>query len=282
MMCDGKLLKKCNLFIRELQNAEKCIVELVENPETQIRYVKKRILGRGQRLAFQKELAVARILDPHPNIIQLLDCKVLKDEKNQPFEFQILYEYCEGGDLYDFFAKHRRKRIRKADVWNIMNGVIYGIKTLHENHIIHRDIKLENVVLTADMMPKLCDFSFSEWDSYRTQTSCSHVVQDNPSLLKIDRYLIGTCGYLSPDLITTKIATPQSDIFSLGVLFYELFTSENAFESGCAVDFSVDPEQLYFPRRCTKNITDMIKAMLSKHPQQRPKVSQLLEFFSKQ
>lgn len=280
MLWTGNLIRKCNVLLRELQTTEKCVVELVEHPETHKRYVKKRIMGRYQDLAFQKELAVARILGSHPNIIELHDCAILKDERDKPFEYQLLYEYCEGGDLYQLASQNRKKRIRKTQVWKIMMGILNGVKALHDHCIIHRDLKLENVVLTGDNIPKICDFSFCEWDSYSTELCDKQIVKENPSLRKIDDYLVGTCGYISHDLILTKIATPRTDVFSLGVLFYELFTCYTAFEAKCPVDYVVNPNELEYPRRCTKNIVVLMKNMMSKHPHQRPKLSELVDFFS--
>jgi len=281
MLWTGNLIKKCSILLRELQTTEKCVVELVEHSETHKKYVKKRIIGRHQDLAFQKELAVARIIGYHPNIIELYDCAILRDERDRPFEYQLLYEYCEGGDLYELTAHNRKGRIRRSKVWNIMLGIVNGVKAMHDNFIVHRDLKLENVVLTGDGVPKICDFSFGEWDSYNTELSDKLAdVKENPNLRKIDDYLIGTCGYLSPDLILTKIATPRTDIFSLGVLFYELFTCYTAFDTGCQVDYVVNPDDLGYPRRCTKNIVSLLKRMMSKHSHQRPKLSELIDFFS--
>jgi eukaryotic-like serine/threonine-protein kinase len=144
----------------------------------------------------------------HPNIASLLDGGI--NESGQPF---LAMEYVEGKNIAEFCkdlsVKNRLKLFLK-----VCKGVAYA----HRNLVIHRDIKPSNILVNHENEPKLLDFGLaklSEKDSHTTQTGMRAL----------------TPAYASPEQLKGETITTASDIYSLGVVLYELFTETRPFET---------------------------------------------------
>ena len=116
-----------------------------------------------------------------------------------------MFEYVSEGDLVKYFKVN--PLIEEGELKEFIYKIVMGINYLHENNIIHRDLKLDNILLDKKMNPKICDFGISsEYD---------------PNKKIIDTG--GTPAYLSPEVIASKgEICPKSDIWSLGILLFLL------------------------------------------------------------
>lgn len=151
---------------------------------------------------FQREAASLRALN-HPNIVHFYD---LFQEEGHRF---MVIEYVRGGSLSNLM--HREGRSLSAKVaLAIMTGVIDGLDHAHRHGIIHRDVKPGNVLLTPEYVPRLADFGVARLLRENRMTETGLVV--------------GTIPYMSPEVCSGDDASPASDLWSAGVMFFEMLT----------------------------------------------------------
>lgn len=142
----------------------------------------------------------------HPNIIKLYG--IFQDEKT----VWLVLEMAEGGSLYEFIEKNgplSSEQLRPI-AFQLLAAILY----LEKRNVIHRDIKLENILLDKNSSPMLCDFGWAV-----------HKVDG------LRKSFCGTVLYLPPEMILRKPYDQKVDIWSLGVLFYELLAMRPPFYS---------------------------------------------------
>ncbi len=154
---------------------------------------------------FKREAKILARLD-HPNIIKVLDFGTSKEY------FYISFEYIEGESLRNAF---KTKNLTLEQKEHLMIQLLRGLGYAHANQIIHRDIKPENVFIDKNLNAKLGDFglALSAEDNFVT----------NPYSI------VGTPSYMSPEQVRGAKLTAQSDLFSAGVVLFELFSGKNPF-----------------------------------------------------
>lgn len=164
---------------------------------------------------------ISRVIDfNHPNLVRYYDA-ILMHTTNQfgeEIEYQIgVMEYVSGGDLKGFLENPKPSHLHE-----VVEGIIQGLAYLHQRNIIHRDIKPGNILLQpheGSLIPKICDFGISKTVGSEA-TALSNV--------------IGTFEYMSPEQLGNnpdQMISTNADLWSLGVLLYELFTGELPFGS---------------------------------------------------
>lgn len=154
---------------------------------------------------FKREGKILAKLD-HPNIIKVLDFGMSKEF------FYISFEYIEGESLRNIF---KTKSLSQEQKEHVMIQLLKGLDYAHKNEIIHRDIKPENIFVDKNLNVKLGDFglALSAEDNFVT----------NPYSI------VGTPSYMSPEQVRGSKLTVHSDIFSTGVVLFELFSGKNPF-----------------------------------------------------
>lgn len=164
----------------------------------------------GQDLAarFQDEIRAAGKL-VHPNIIIVYDTG--EDEEAA----YVAMEYVEGDTLENLIQ--RGMRFSREQVIDILGQICEGLEYTHRRGIVHRDLKPSNIMLVKGKKVKITDFGISK------------AVGASSSLLTHTGILLGTPSYMSPEQITGKEIDGRSDIFSLGIIFYQLLTGEKPF-----------------------------------------------------
>ncbi len=157
------------------------------------------------RERFEREAkAVAKL--HHPNIVTVHDLGY--DENGAPF---IAMELLEGSDLQHLAEAGS---LSLGDKINIVLQVCGGLAHAHQSGIVHRDIKPANIFVLRDGTAKIMDFGVSRW--MQTQRTQSGLV-------------VGTAGYISPEQLRGKPADGRADIFSLGVVLFEILTLQTLF-----------------------------------------------------
>jgi DNA-binding SARP family transcriptional activator/pimeloyl-ACP methyl ester carboxylesterase/tRNA A-37 threonylcarbamoyl transferase component Bud32 len=157
---------------------------------------------------FVREGAVLRRLD-HPNIVGILETF------EQDGRYAIVMEYVPGGSLRALLDQ--AGRLPLAQVLAIGLELADALSRAHHLGIIHRDLKPENVLLAADGAPRLTDFGMARWD------------QDADTLTQTGT-LFGSPAYMSPEAVRGEELDARSDIWSLGVLLFELLAGRRPFE----------------------------------------------------
>lgn len=144
----------------------------------------------------------------HPNIATLYDFQEFGNE------LLIFMEFI-NGDSLDSLIEAKYFSIEES--LKVFESIVEAISYIHQHGIIHRDIKTDNVKLTADGVPKLLDFGIAKDSSSQNLTQVGGV--------------IGTPNYLAPEQLEGRMATEQTDVWALGVLLYKMLTGKVPFES---------------------------------------------------
>ncbi|HWL24376.1 MAG TPA: Stk1 family PASTA domain-containing Ser/Thr kinase [Ureibacillus sp.] len=165
---------------------------------------------------FQREALSATSL-MHPNIVSIYD--VGEDEDMH----YIVMEYIKGKTLKQYINEY--SPISPARSVHIMRQLTSAIAHAHENQIIHRDIKPQNILIDEDGNCKITDFGIS------TTLSATSFTKTNS--------VLGTVHYLSPEQARGGLATKKSDIYALGIVLYELLTGELPFSGESAVSIAL-------------------------------------------
>lgn len=165
---------------------------------------------------FQREALSASSLS-NPNIVEVYD--VGEDEG----EYYIVMEYVEGKHLKNLLKK--RGKLTIAEVIDIVSQITNGLSVAHDSYIIHRDIKPQNILILENGLIKITDFGIA--------------VAMNATQLTQTNSVMGSVHYLPPEQASGKGATLQSDIYSIGILMYELLTGKLPFRGDNAVEIAL-------------------------------------------
>ena len=165
---------------------------------------------------FQREALSASSLN-HPNIVEMYD--VGEDDGN----FYIVMEYVDGKNLKQLIK--RRTKLSLTEVVDIMKQLTDGIAHAHDSFIIHRDIKPQNMLILDNGLVKITDFGIA--------------VALNSTQLTQTNSVLGSVHYLPPEQAAGKGATFKSDIYSLGIMMYELITGKLPFRGENAVEIAL-------------------------------------------
>ncbi|WP_051456798.1 Stk1 family PASTA domain-containing Ser/Thr kinase [Brochothrix campestris] len=161
----------------------------------------------------------------HPHIVDIFD--VDEDHDNH----FIVMEYIDGMDLKAYINK--KGRLPLPQVITIMNQILGAIAHAHHQQIIHRDIKPQNVLINHEGTAKITDFGIAMalFETSMTQTNTT----------------LGSVHYLSPEQARGGIATTKSDVYSLGIMLYEMLTGKLPFDGESAVAIAIQQLQSPMP-----------------------------------
>ena len=165
---------------------------------------------------FQREALSASSLS-HPNIVEVYDV----GEDNGVY--YIVMEYIEGKHLKQLIKK--RGKLTLNEVIDIMLQVTDGIACAHDSYIIHRDIKPQNIMILDSGIVKITDFGIA------MALNSTQLTQTNS--------VMGSVHYLPPEQASGKGSTVQSDIYSMGILMYELLSGKLPFRGDNAVEIAI-------------------------------------------
>ena len=163
------------------------------------------VCDERSRAAFQREADIIETFD-HPNIVNMLGRFAMF------YTFFIIVEYIDGKSLYELV--YDSGPLPATSVRKILGQLVQGLGYAHDSEIIHRDIKPGNVMITRDGQIKLMDFGLAK----PTNATSSD-----------DRVLVGTPGYMAPELLTGGEPGPASDLFAMGCLAVELLDGTKLF-----------------------------------------------------
>lgn len=250
------------------------------------------IVAIKQTTASVKEDEVTRLLMTldHINLIQHLD-----SFKSGPFSYLVM-EYCDGSNLR-LWRKRRwtteaildsvEQQQRNLWVRRFGRQLLVGLSYLHAHHIVHRDIKPDNIFLTANHKVKIGDFG----DSVQVTTKTNHFCCSSPQTQeKFDLFqLHGTISYMAPECLHDHTVSTKADIWSFGGVLYFLVTGRHpwgAFEDPMAILYQlgvmrglpVDLDAM----QCSPACKEIILMCLNYDPEKRPRAVDLLclDYFS--
>ena len=168
----------------------------------------------------------------------------------------MVMEYVKGTDLKTYIHDHYP--IPLPQVIDIMEQVLSAVQTAHANGIIHRDLKPQNILIDENKNIKITDFGIAMAASQNSMTQTNS--------------LLGSVHYLSPEQARGSIATPQSDIYSLGIILFELLTGQVPFEGETAVSIALKhfrdeiPSVRRFNPQIPQPLENVVYRATAKHP----------------
>jgi len=189
----------------------------------------------------------------HPNIVKAFE---VGESTGRKF---IAMEYLSGGTLADFLKENHP--LSQSQIRQIARQICSALKEIHRRNIIHRDLKTANIMLDGLGSIRVMDFGLSKSSLIRTQTSSGGI--------------IGTLGYTAPEQITNREIDGRSDIFSFGVILYELLTNQSPFRGDNEISimhsiFNDHPTSASLLRNDNAGSFDtIIERCLAKNPDER-------------
>lgn len=179
---------------------------------------------------FQREAKAMAELD-HPHIVRITD---IGEEDGQQY---LAMEYVAGQDLKEYIKQHAPLSNREAV--RIMGEILLAMRLAHTRGIVHRDLKPQNVILTPDGSAKVTDFGIA-------------VAFAETSLTQTNS-MLGSVHYLSPEQARGSKATIQSDIYAMGIIFYEMLTGHIPYDGDSAVTIALQHFQKPLPSIIAEN-----------------------------
>ena len=174
------------------------------NKPVALKFIKDKYLESNDSIEqFKNEARYTSIFN-HPNIMKIYN---VGEIDNHPY---VSYELLKGKTLKEVLDN--RGKLSLDEVIDYMLQILSGSEEIHNHGILHNDFKPDNLCLLFDGSVKIVDFG-----------AATHILN------KSEKQILGTANYLAPEVITNKKYSVQSDIYSLGIIFYELLTGELPF-----------------------------------------------------
>lgn len=194
----------------------------------------------------------------HPNIVRFLE--KLQTTNN----VYLVYEYCNGGTLEELIYK-KGLGIEKA--LGYFRGLIEGCKAISRHNILHRDIKPSNILLHNDVI-KIADFGF-----------CKALIRRNEMTFT----MVGSPIYMSPELLKGNEYSEKADVWSLGVMLYEMLFKKCPFEERSIPSLIkvIHTTPLSFPTQIPFQLQELLKFMLQKETVERASWIDLFTFYDR-
>ncbi|CAD8133930.1 unnamed protein product [Paramecium pentaurelia] len=203
-----------------------------------------------------QEIAIMKQLN-HPNIVQLIDFVISVNN------LYIITEYCNGTDLKTYLQEN--SPLSEESALKIIKSIIRGLKCIIQNNFIHRDIKPANILFDNDQL-KIADFGFSRRIN-NTMTS-----------------IVGTPIYMAPQILFKQEYTSKCDIWSLGVVFFELLFGKLPWMASDIIDLldKIQNQSLIIPKqpKISFKSTKFLQGCLEKQEKNRLNWSDIFNYFA--
>jgi len=205
------------------------------------------------RRRFVREARLAARLS-HPNVVSVFDAG---EDDGRPY---IVMEYVDGENLAELLA--RRGRIPPDEARGLALQAAQGLAHAHAAGLVHRDVKPQNLILRNDGTLKIADFGIARAAETTSLTQAGTV--------------LGTAAYLSPEQALGEEVTPATDVYSLGVVLYELLSGRPPFQVETFDDLAHRPEMEVAPvhelaPEVPRDLEDVVMHCLARNPEYRPR-----------
>eukprot|EP00940_MAST-03C_sp_MAST-3C-sp2_P000787 g787.t1 len=219
-----------------------------------VKAVFNRMDSKEEEIAVNKEVQLLSSLE-HPNIVKY------KGSFFHENHLHIVMEYCQGGDLAQLIKSRKDKPFSECQILDWFVQLCMAVDYIHSRHILHRDLKSNNIFLTENNIVKLGDFGIAR-------------VLDKT--LEQAKTCIGTPYYMSPEVCESKPYSYKSDIWALGCILYELCTRKHAFDSKNLLGLVFQIVQGKYPpvdrTSYSEELLDLLDSLLSVDPTMRPDI----------
>ena len=199
----------------------------------------------------------------HPNIIHFEESFLLKNPKPC---LCLVMEYAEGDDMFKRIKNQIKNKtfFSENQILDWLTQICLGIKFLHDRKILHRDLKTENIFLTKNQIIKLGDFGVAKCLDYTLEKASSHV---------------GSPYYISPEILNGEEYSYPTDIWSLGVILYELCCLKKPFEGRNIGELNANiirGKYIDIKTDYSKDLKCLVNNLLNKNQEQRMRINDIL------
>ncbi|CAB3994469.1 MAP microtubule affinity-regulating kinase 3 isoform X4 [Paramuricea clavata] len=222
--------------------------------EVAIKIIDKTQLNPSSLQKLFREVRIMKFLD-HPNIVKLYE--VIETDKT----LYLVMEYASGGEVFDYLVAHGRMKEKEARAK--FRQIVSAVQYCHQKHVIHRDLKAENLLLDSDMNIKIADFGFS-----------NEFTPGN----KLDTFC-GSPPYAAPELFQgKKYDGPEVDVWSLGVILYTLVSGSLPFDGQNLKELRerVLRGKYRIPFYMSTDCENLLKKFLVLNPMKRARLEQIM------
>ena len=174
-------------------------------------------------------------------------------------------DYADNGDLQDKIKAQKGKYFTESQILDWFTQLCLAIKHIHDRKILHRDLKTQNIFVTKNGIVKLGDFGIAK---------CLNLTLDKA------KTVVGTPYYLSPEIVQNKPYNFKSDIWSLGIILYEMVALKMPFDATSLPMLSLKIIRGSYnpvPSSFSKDIKNLIACMLQVDASKRPSITELLK-----
>ncbi|PRP86567.1 hypothetical protein PROFUN_05205 [Planoprotostelium fungivorum] len=212
---------------------------------------------------FISEVSILQNLRAHPNLVMFIGITI------PPQMLTIVIEYCAQGSMYNYLRDHTVEMCTKLD---FVIGIARGMLHLHKENIIHRDLAVRNILLTESLVPKVSDFGLSR------------AIQESEDASQTQS-MTGPIKWMSPESLFAKQYSSKSDVWSFGVVIWEIVTVEDPFKDLSPVDVAVgvvrDGLRLVVPSDIPPLLDSLMKSCWNQEPTDRPNFVQICRSLQK-
>ncbi|KAK9710323.1 Serine/threonine-protein kinase [Basidiobolus ranarum] len=202
-----------------------------------------------------REAAIMSLLS-HPNIVKMKEVVI------RPRHYYLIMEYVSGGQMLDYIISHGRLKEKHAR--KFARQICSAIDYCHLNSIVHRDLKIENILIADDGTIKIIDFGLSNLYSTRSHLST----------------FCGSLYFAAPELLSAKAYTgPEVDIWSIGIVLYVLVCGRVPFDdqNQPALHAKIKRGHIEYPTWLSSDCKNLISRMLVTNPSQRATMTEILQ-----
>ncbi|KRY12520.1 5'-AMP-activated protein kinase catalytic subunit alpha-2 [Trichinella patagoniensis] len=235
---------KVKLLVNEVNGVNAAVKIVSREKMKQLRMVDKA----------RREIENLRLLC-HPHIVKLYEVHAL------PFDIVMIMEYVSGGDMCQYLCQHGK--LAEHEARRLFQQLISAVDYCHRHKVVHRDLKLENLLLDSKKNIKLTDFGLSNYikDGVLLKTNCGSLIYAAPELLHRQYY-----------------AGPEVDIWSCGIVLYVLLCGYFPFEDDrmMALCKKITTGVFKIPKYIGKSVSSLICKILKVHPMERATVETIM------
>ncbi|KAA1100065.1 hypothetical protein PGT21_028742 [Puccinia graminis f. sp. tritici] len=248
-------------------------------PVTQNRFVLKRMAvpDKPGLVEVRKEVDVMKQLRPHKHIVYFIEASASSIPASTGYEIFILMEWCPGGGIIDLLNSRLQNRLTESEILKIFSDTVSAVAHMHSQNpiLIHRDLKVENILVASPNLYKLCDFGSTTSPLPSPPQSSAEILA-----LEADLNKHTTLQYRAPEMVdvwSRKGVTEKADIWALGVFLYKLCYYTTPFEAhGPLAIVNVQYQIPSYPAY-SNSIKYLIGTMLQELAQSRPDIWEVHE-----
>jgi len=206
-----------------------------------------RAKARDEEILIEKEIRILKELS-NSNIVRFLDYQKTQNH------YYLIFEFCKHGDLDHFIRDFYNGKVPELEAQKFVQQIIEGIKAMKAKNIVHRDLKLANILVSKDFILKIADFGLARF------------MEKDDLLLKS---IVGTPLNMDPLILEKKGYSEKCDIWSLGVIFYQILVGRPPYNPGRGAGIMdllalIQRQPLIFPQDVplSDSVKQLIKSML--------------------